>query len=253
MRYRKRVAPLTISMAVLALGRLRRRFRVMNKLPITIELFVEKIPPALLPLSGKVFYSGRNAFSGRSALYVLGVNPGGAPANHERETVRGHTTSVLHSQPDDWSAYRDESWEGAVPGTYGMAPRVLHLFAALGLSPGNVPSSNLVFVRSRREGDIGNEMASLADLCWTFHAFAIEQLQPQAILCFGKTAGTYVRRKVNADTLFGEFIETNNRRWRGQAFVNPDGLRVVVATHPSIADWSATSTDPTQLVRASLQ
>ena len=225
----------------------------MNTLPITIEALAEKIPAGLLMRSGKVFYSGRNAFSAPSALYVLGVNPGGDPAQHEAETVGNHTAAVLRSHADDWSAYRDESWEGAIPGTYGMAPRVLHLFAALGFSPGRVPCSNLVFARSRREGDIGGELTSLADLCWTFHAFAIERLRPRAILCFGKTAGHYVRNKVGANTLYAEFIETNNRRWRSQAFVGSEGLRVVIATHPSIADWSAASTDPTQLVREALR
>ena len=225
----------------------------MSTLPVTIEELAEQIPAGLLMRSGKVFYSGRNAFSAPSALYVLGVNPGGDPSQHEAETVRNHTAAVLRSHPDDWSAYRDESWEGAKPGAYGMAPRVLHLFATLGLSPGCVPCSNLVFARSRRERDIGSELISIADLCWTFHAFAIERLRPRAILCFGKTAGHYVRNKVGANTLYAEFIETNHRRWRSQAFVGSEGLRVVVATHPSIADWRAASTDPTQLVREALR
>lgn len=218
-----------------------------------IESFAERIPTSLLARSGKVFYSGRKAFAKPSALYVLGVNPGGDPANHEDDTVGGHTASLLRSYPDDWSAYRDESWEGATPGTYGMAPRVLHLFTALGMNPGHVPSSNLVFVRSSREADLGLQMAAFVDICWPFHALAIEQLRPRVILCFGKTAGQYVRRKVGADTLYAKFVETNNRRWQSQAFENGMGLRVVVATHPSIADWTALNTDPTQLVREALR
>ena len=219
----------------------------------TIEALAEKIPESLLARSGKVFYSGRQAFSKPSPLYVLGVNPGGDPAHYESETVGNHTAAVLHAHPDDWSAYRDESWEGAVSGTYGMAPRVLHLFKSLGLSPGEVPSSNLVFARSRREGDMGSEITSFADLCWPFHACAIQRLRPRAILCFGKTAGNYVRRKVGANTLHAEFVENNNRRWRSQTFAGNTGLKVVVATHPSIADWRAASTDPTELVRQAMQ
>ena len=120
---------------------------------MAIETFATKIPAELLLQSGSVFYSGRKAFSATSALYVLGVNPGGDPENHKADTVGSHTAAVLHAHVDDWSAYRDESWkEGAPPGTYGMAPRVLHMFAGLNLSAGHVPSSNLVFVRSRREG-----------------------------------------------------------------------------------------------------
>jgi len=219
---------------------------------MTIEELAEQIPAALLLRSGKVFYSGRKAFSAPSALYVLGVNPGGNPSQYGEETVGNHTAEVLR-YADDWSAYRDESWEGAPPGTYGMAPRILHLFAALGFNPGQVPCSNLVFARSSREGDINHEMTSLADLCWTFHAFAIEQLRPQVILCLGKTAGNYVQKKFGANTLLAEFVETNNRRWRSQTFASKSGLKVVIATHPSIADWTAISTDPTQLVRDALR
>lgn len=214
--------------------------------------FVERIPPPLLPRSGKVFYSGRNAFSARSALYVLGVNPGGAPVAHDTETVGSHTNDVLNAYAADWSAYRDESWEGKKPGTYGMAPRVLHAFSVLGLNPGSVPCSNLVFVRSNREGDIEKEKSSLVELCWPFHEYVIAKLEPQVVLCFGKTAGKVLRQRLGANTLTAEFIEKNNRRWTSQAFKNAHGITVVVATHPSIADWTAPSTDPMQLVRQAL-
>jgi hypothetical protein len=219
----------------------------------TMEALATLIPPRLRSRSGKVFYSGRRAFTSPSQLYVLGVNPGGDPANHDTETVGAHTSAVLSSFPEDWSAYRDESWEGFAPGSYGMAPRVLHLLAGLGLDPGSIPCSNLVFARSSREADIGDEMLSLADQCWTFHAHAIDRLKPRVVLCFGKTAGNYVRRRVGANMLTAEFIEQNNRRWRSQVFTAPNGLKVVVATHPSVADWCAAATDPTPLVREALK
>jgi hypothetical protein len=228
-------------------------FGVINSLFAMIEAFADHIPSELLSRSGKVFYSGRAAFAEPSALYVLGVNPGGDPSNYQAETVGNHTDAVLRHHPDDWSAYRDESWEGARPGTYGMAPRVRHLFEMLSLGAGHVPASNLVFARSRRESEVGSELSTLADLCWPFHAFVIERLRPRVILCFGKTAGNYVRNRLGANTLFAEFIETNNRRWRSQAFTSSIGPKVVVAAHPSIADWSAPSTDPTQLIREALK
>jgi len=45
-----------------------------------IETFASRIPAALLPRSGKVFYAGRAAFAAPHPLYVLGVNPGGDPS-----------------------------------------------------------------------------------------------------------------------------------------------------------------------------
>ena len=218
-----------------------------------IESFVTKIPAVLFPRSGKVFYAGRNAFSKPSPLYVLGVNPGGDPAQAKSETVESHTNRVLRCFQDDWSAYRDESWKGHAPGTHGMAPRILHLCDRLGMSPGRLPSSNLVFARSRREGDMCQEMQVLADLCWPFHELVIQKLQPKVILCLGKTAGHYVRKKLGANTLHSQFIEANRRKWRSQVFSGQHGPRVIVATHPSIADWCATATDPTSLIRAVLQ
>lgn len=185
---------------------------------------------------------------------MLGVNPGGCPANHATDTIGSHTNSVLRAFPDDWSAYRDESWEGAAPGTYGMAPRVLHLLRRLNLSPGAVPASNLVFARSRREGDIHrNEMGAMADTCWPFHDYAIALLRPRVVLCFGKTSGKYVRRRLGANRLIGEFTENNNRRWRSHAFAGSGSINVVVATHPSIANWCTESTDITPLVQKALQ
>lgn len=221
---------------------------------MAIEALAEQIPKHLLDRSGKVFYAGRNAFSASSPIYMLGLNPGGPPGNHPAETVGNHTNSVLHTLPHDWSAYRDESWEGAAPGTYGMAPRVLHLLKQLGLSPGVIPASNLVFARSRREVDIQrNEMREMADACWPFHETAIKLLQPRVILCFGQTAGKYVRQQLGANRLIGEFVERNNRQWKSNAFVGTGGVNVVVATHPSIANWCAAITDITPLVEMALQ
>lgn len=215
----------------------------------SIEDFAKRIPSSLATHSGKVFYSGRNAFASRASLYVLGVNPGGAPENYPTETVGNHTRMILGMPNPDWSAYRDEVWEGMPPGTYGMAPRILHLFRRLGLNPGNVPASNLVFVRSANEAAMGAAaMTALADQCWAFHAAVIEELKPKAILCLGKTAGSYVRAKLGATELRGEFIEQNNRQWTSRSYANAAGLSMVVATHPSIANWASPSTDPSQLV-----
>lgn len=217
-----------------------------------IDVLAAYIPSELHSHSGKVFYSGRSAWSTVNDLYVLGVNPGGDPTESQDETVGSHTAAVLQMLPENWSAYRDEIWKGFRPGTYGMAPRVLHLFAQLGLNPGAVPCSNLVFVRSRRESDLGNQLKMLAEKCWPFHAAAITQLRPRVILCFGGKTGKYVRGKIGASILQSEFVEQNNRRWRSQVFTSALGVKVVVATHPSIADWTTPATDPTPLIRQAL-
>jgi hypothetical protein len=210
------------------------------------------IPQSLLKESGKVFYSGRSAFASRADLYLLGINPGGDPVVMRSETIASHMKWIDSAAPSDWSAYRDESWRGKVPGCHGMQPRVLHMFRGLGLNPGAVPASNLIFVRSRRKDTLVGDARHLAGLCWPFHQFILDCLQPKVIVCFGKPVGNYVRQKTNAHQLHATFTEQNDRKWQSHSYHSPSGVRVVVATHPGIADWTTSRTDPTGLVASAL-
>jgi hypothetical protein len=212
----------------------------------------QSIPAELLARSGKVFYSGRAAFTGEPRLYILGVNPGGDPSTMQDETIDSHTEWVSNKAPADWSAYRDERWKGKPPGRHGMQPRILHMFNSVSLQPGAVPASNLIFVRSRRENNISEDFEHLAGLCWPFHRYVIEKLKPKVILCLGKTAGDYIRKQTKSNEQYATFIEQNNRRWQSAAYRSEQGLKVVVATHPSIADWTAHESDPTPLVASAL-
>lgn len=224
----------------------------MNTTALSIEDFASRIPPQVGTRSGKVFYSGRRAFSLPSALYVLGINPGGSPENYLTETVASHTHQVLFSHPAEWSAYRDESWELRPPGTYGMAPRVLHLFERLRLEPHAVPCSNVVFVRSRSEADLASELPSLVEVCWPFHQHVIERLAPKVVLCLGSGAGAIVRQRLGAHREVSKFVERNDRRWVSRSYEANRGQRVVVVTHPSRVDWLNPAADPSPLVAAAL-
>ena len=217
-----------------------------------IENFAKNVPPELMGKSGSVFYSGREAFSNqREPLYILGANPGGDPGKQAKETVRGHIEKVLR-KPANWSEYRDESWAGALPGTRGMQPRILHLLQRLGLDPGAVPACNVVFVRSRGLEEWADEFERLAEACWPFHEAIIDELEPRVVLCLGKDAAKFVKEKVGANEQIGEFIEANRRGWPNRAFRNGDGLVVVRATHPSRADWTNPEADPSDLVKKAL-
>ena len=225
---------------------------VMKHSTHSIGQFFELVSPSLHPRSGKVFYSGRAAFSTHSPLYVIGVNPGGHPDNYVEETVGAHSTRVMQTLPANWSAYRDESWEGFPPGTYGMAPPVLHMLAKLGLRPEAVPSSNLIFVRSRSEADLADHFQDLAETCWPFHERVLAELRPSVVLCLGKSAGDYVRRRLGAGRLVAEFREQNRRGWPSRVYAAPSGLKVVSVTHPSRVDWRNPAADPSALVASAL-
>lgn len=210
------------------------------------------IPEAILQQSGKVFYAGREAFNHPAPLYVMGVNPGGDPLQMLAHTLGDHSEWVRSQAQANWCAYRDEAWDGRPAGTRGLQPRMLHLYQRLGVDPGSVPASNLIFVRSRRAHHLGQQLPVLAEQCWTFHQRFIELARPQVILCLGQTVGRYVRRQLQAEQRCDEFIERNQRRWRSTRYRTVEGTSVVVATHPSIANWCNPDTDPTGLILAAL-
>jgi hypothetical protein len=216
-----------------------------------IEDIAARIHPSLRYKSGKVFYSGRAAFSAAPAsVYLLGYNPGGHPVKQAAETVGSHTEFVLSRAPSEWSAYRDELWRlGRQPGRGPLQRRVQHLLTGLGLDPRRVPSSNLIFEGSPRQADLA-EADHLANVCWPVHEAVLAMLRPKALVCRGRPTGEHVRNRLGADRHLGSFQEQNNRRWRSHAWATPTGLIVFRLTHPSIADWTNPQTDPTPMVRS---
>jgi hypothetical protein len=218
-----------------------------------IDQFAALVPDVLRSLSGSVFYSGRAAFSGTPAVYILGANPGGDPARQFNETLQIHTEFVLKAAPELWSAYCDESWIGRPVGQAPLQRRIQHLLSCLGLNPRMVPASNLVFSRSRRLEHLVGDYDQLANLCWPFHEAIIHSLRPKGIICFGAVASKQVARRVGAKNCVDEFQETYGKRsWTSRVWQNPSGLLVFALTHPSSADWTSPSADPSRMVFAAL-
>lgn len=198
--------------------------------------------------SGAVFYSGRASFLNRSDLYLLGLNPGGHPGAPGETTVGEHIEEALIRKEDRWSAYLDQTWGGAAAGSRPLQRRIQHLLSNLGRHPHDVPSSNVVFVRSPRGAGLKEEMASLMAECWPVHEAVIDGLGIQTVLCLGGVAGSWVRKKLGASEHVGTFIEANERRWTSSAHVNGAGKRVITLTHPGVADWRARAADPSGFV-----
>jgi hypothetical protein len=216
-----------------------------------IAAALASIPDRLLFQSGKVFYSGRAAFSGPSDLYILGLNPGGDPEAQASETI-GADLQRFWEGPARWSDYADESWQGAPPGTWGMAPRVLHMLASLEFDPRAVPSSNVIFARSSTEATLQKSKDILLQACWPVHRAVIRALGIRVVLCFGGTAGRWARERLGAQQHIDSFQETNRRGWRSETHATGDGRMVLTLTHPGRADWRNPDADPTCLVRRAL-
>jgi hypothetical protein len=218
-----------------------------------IEQFAKLIPEDFLDRSGSVFYSGRKAFTPPKSLYILGLNPGGDPNSMTDDSIRRHTKEILERRPDEWSEYRDGIWNGKHPGTHGMQPRVVHLFECINIDLGTVPASNIAFVRSRREQKFDGDLISVAEQCWPLHNSVIKNLEVKIILCFGRTAAGWVRRKIDATEKVAEFIEQNNRKWKSAIYKNQNDIYVADLTHPSIADWTVPETDPTPIISSIIE
>lgn len=211
----------------------------------------KSIPRSLEAVSGKVFYSGRDAFQAGRTMYLLGYNPGGTSDTHRAETIASHTTAVLERFPSNWSAYRDESWlsrgRQQPAGAATFQPVLLQLIHALGIDPGMLPSSNLVFARSARAEQI-DPSEELENLCWPFHTRVIELIRPRFIVCFGLNTGRSVCSRLGANKLLDRFQEPNSRHWTSEAHQRPDGIVVFTLTHPSQAKWTTPETDPRPMV-----
>lgn len=221
-------------------------------IPEAIRTAVSALPAELVERSGSVFYSGKEAFSDASPLYILGLNPGGAPSTAPTATIAAYLERFREAGRP-WSEYLDGSWgDDAEPGTWGMQPRVLHMLSVLGLDPQRVPSSNVVFVQSRNENDLAQEKTELLAVCWPVHRAVIESQGVRTVLCFGATAGAWTRGQLGAHELIDAFVETNRRGWTSRVHRNALGQEVVTATHPSRADWRNPLADPTPLVAKSL-
>jgi len=212
-----------------------------------LEQLYDLIPKHYLEKSGSVFYSGRDAFTGQKDVYLLGLNPGGDPKDPNEHIIKNHALSVMNDKPNDWSEYRDESWQGHPPGSYRMQPRVLHLLKQLNLSPGQVPASNLVFFRSKGAKNVNRNHVNE---CWSFHECVINELKPKAIICFGTTnTGKFVREKLNATKVVDIFVESNNRKVSSYAYRCASGLLVISLSHPSRYAWNIKEADPSEMVR----
>ena len=211
------------------------------------DLF-EHVPKHLYGVSGRVFYSGRHAFEKPSTLYVLGLNPGGCPEEMAYDTIEADLKRFRAESPS-WSAYRDERWNGREYS--GMQRGILGMFEELRLDPAGVPTSNVVFRRTKEQRDLGpwSEFRRLAEDCWPFHQHVVNKLQVRTIACFGAWARKWLCAELGPMRCVGQFDGGPGRQ--SYRLRNAGGLEVVALRHPSRNGWSAGS--PVGLLKESLE
>ena len=206
--------------------------------------FINLIPDSLLRQPGRAFNSGRLAFSEPSGIYVLLLNPA-YPGDYPQATVFQQARDVAKRKPQDWCAFLDDQWGNRPPGKHFLQRNLLQLYARLGVSPRNAPSSQLVFLATKTSAALKKrpDFQYLREDCWHFHAAVIQKLQPRAVVCVGKDAADFARRKLNASALVGErCVDVGKRPRTSQSHKNAQGLTVISLPHPAAAgfgpDWT---------------
>ena len=91
------------------------------------------------------------------------------------------------------------------------------------------------------------------EACWPFHAAVISELGVRIILCRGKDALSAVSRNLGSRRQIDEFVEANNRGWRNRVLQTESGIIAIGLTHPSRAAWDRQQSDPSPLVKQTLE
>lgn len=217
-----------------------------------IDRALNALPSDLLDRSGGIFYSGKQAFEQPTEIYILGLNPGGDPAELKDHTVR---KSLAHwrQNPELYSAYIDDLWKGTEKGASGMQPRLQHLAEQMDIELGTTPSANVIFARTKDEIALGPEQSDLLSKCWPVHQAVIDALSIRMVICLGSTAGNWVRQQLSAHDEVDNYIETYPiRRWASAVHIAADGKMVATLAHPSRANWSSPDADPSTMVKRAL-
>ena len=218
-----------------------------------IEEFAALIPESLMDAPGSAFHSGRLSFERQSGLYIIGKQSGASRKDSSVCTVKSDTHRVLHNEPGNWSAYRDQSWAGHNAGSTRMQRGLLHLFERLGLDAGLVPAAHLVFECARRGEMEPEEFQRLARDCWPFHQAVIAQLKVRVIVCLGREVAKWVHDRLAVNALVEEFVENNRRGWKSRTYIDGISLTAIDLTYPGVADWTNPKADPTGLVVQALE
>jgi len=111
---------------------------------------------------------------------LLGLNPGGDPANPRLMTIRQSLDDLVSA---DDARREKNSYLVTWPSSNTLRRRVIWVLQRLGLSVDAVAASNLVFPRSRDEKSCQYER--YADACWAVHERILEIVQPRLVIVYG--------------------------------------------------------------------
>lgn len=198
----------------------------------------------ILDVSGQVLYSGASTLR-RGEVYLLGLNPGGNPANPALMTIRKSLDRLVSDaitasgvRERDRNSYVHDTWKGRNT----LQRRIVWLLQALGLDPLAVTASNLIFPRSRDEKRL--ESDGYVDICWAVHERLLDIVQPRWVLTYGNTPYRLLGDRFGVRN--EQRFPSGHGDWECRSFEVPGRFRVVrvphmslyaIDHHPEVVDW----------------
>ncbi|HEV2578813.1 MAG TPA: hypothetical protein VGU25_16535 [Acidobacteriaceae bacterium] len=179
----------------------------------------------ILDESGTVLYSSCETLK-PGKYYFLGLNPGGSEEGTTkiRQSLVDLDTSTLN-------AYLDESWcsDPDCKGCRPLQKSFKFLFEELGEDPYTVCASNLIFKRSRDEGDA--RYPELAELCWPVHEAILQVVQPHTIITFGDKTFRFVAKQLGGGSV--QYFDSGHGNWACQSLIKKGSPSLIGLPHLS--------------------
>ncbi|WCL53227.1 hypothetical protein [Gimibacter soli] len=189
--------------------------------------------------TGGILYSGHSTLV-KGDIYILGFNPGGAP-----EDGRPISESIDTMLTNDCNAYLCENWLTSDQGPdapYSRAPlqqRLKWIADQLGYPLQTICASNLIFVKSRRAGEVPRD---LADICWPVHEAILGIVRPKLILAFGNSKTSpfnYLQTPFDCREAVVDHQAAGHGNWKLKRFrAVVKGSPLVVAGLPHLSRYS---------------
>ncbi|MTE02141.1 hypothetical protein GIY56_17775 [Paracoccus sp. YIM 132242] len=147
----------------------------------------------------RLLYSPQTVLKG-ARVALIGLNPGGHFDDPE------HARFAMSSG----SAYINESWAGARPGTSPLQQQVCELFRLLDVPVVEVLAGNLVPFRSPNWPSLNNRKSAL-EFGYTIWREMLERAKPSVVVSMGKDANPLVRQLLDVVS-----VESHSVNWGPQ-------------------------------------
>ena len=182
--------------------------------------------------SGLVLYSSPKTLK-PGDVYLLGLNPGLDRAGSDGPDIEDHLDKLGST---DTNSYLDGEWLHGRRGLHIFQLRVVWLLGNLGFDPRDVCASNLIFRRSRGEGDCGYPEA--ANRCWPVHRRILRIVQPKLVICLGNLPFKYVISRAGHNGSPKEFAGGHGNWQCRAAHVQIEGRQTDVVRIPHLRRYN---------------